>query len=58
MTIGTLSLLAMTGSLVLFKLALMALAVALLAKTLLPKAKPVASQPVRASLPLRSDLAR
>lgn len=58
MTIGTLSLLAMTGSLVLFKLALMALAVALLANTLLPKVKPVASQPIPAIPPLRSDLAR
>ena len=36
MTIGTLTLFALTGSLVLFKLAFMALAVALLARTLLP----------------------
>ncbi len=36
MTIGTLTLFALTGSLVFFKLALMALAVALLARTLFP----------------------
>ncbi len=39
MTIGTLALFALTGSLVVFKLAIMALAVALLAKTLLHTSK-------------------
>jgi len=55
MTIGTLTLFAITGGLVLFKLALMALAVALLARTLLPEGKPVATRPALASVPQRNN---
>ena len=58
MTVGTLALLTITGSLVLLKVGLMAVAVALLAKTLLPASKPLASRPEPASLPSRSDASR
>ncbi len=58
MTIGTLTLFAITGSLVAFKLALMAFAVALLARTLLPKAKAVAERPALARLPMRANAPR
>lgn len=51
MTIGTLTLFALTGSLVLLKLGLMALAVALLARTLLPASNTTASPPAVASMP-------
>ena len=55
MTTSIVALLAITGTLVLFKLALMALAVALLAKTLLPERKSFVPRPALASLPSRSS---
>ena len=48
MTIGLLSLFALTGSLVLFKLGIMVLAVFLLTRTLLPTSKTSASPPAAA----------
>ncbi len=58
MTVGTLILLAVTGSLVLFKAALLALAVALLAKTMVAESRPLASRPAPARLPAKSPLSR
>ncbi len=53
MTITTITLLALTGTLVLFKLGLMALAVVLLTKTLIPSSKPFALRSALTSLSLR-----
>lgn len=58
MTISTLAFLALTGTLVVFKLGLMALAVVLLTRTLFPGTKSIVQRPELASLPLQLNARR
>ena len=51
MTIGTLTIMALTGSLVLFKLGIMALVVVLLARSISSDRQPFQRHLVRANLP-------
>ena len=58
MTIGTFAVYAMTGGLVVFKLALMALAVALLARTLFVGSRPATYRSGPLNLPSQADATR
>lgn len=55
MTLGTITLLAITGSMLAIKLAIMILAVVLLAKALSPRRSRLAQLPAAAALPRQQD---